>query len=68
MKIKKIISKSPNGQRMEVVAENKHGLLQTLHLHRFKSGWRYCKEYDYEKDEVRVFGAIEGFEEEEKEK
>ena len=53
---------------MEVVAENKHGLLQTLHLHRFKSGWRYCKEYDYEKDEVRVFGAIEGFEDEEKEK
>ena len=66
MKIKKVISKSPDGQRMEVIAENEHGLLRTLHLHRFKSGWRYCKEYDYERGEVRVFGAIQGSGEEEK--
>lgn len=39
MRVKKIISKSKDGQRMEVIAEDAEGKLQTLHLQRCGGEW-----------------------------
>jgi len=41
MKIKKVISKSKDGNRMEVIAEGQGGYLCTLHIHRHSDGWKY---------------------------
>jgi len=40
MKIKKIISKSKNGNRMEIIAINGEDL-RTLHVHLIQDKWRY---------------------------
>jgi len=40
MKVKKIISKNKNGNRMEVIAEE-GGIQKTLHIHRENNIWRY---------------------------
>ncbi len=42
MKIKKIISKSKDENRMEVIAEDAHGNLRTLHIQRYSKDWKYC--------------------------
>lgn len=46
MEIKQIISKSPDGNRMEVIAINSIDILRTLHIHKNSEGkWTYCVGY-----------------------
>lgn len=40
MKVKQIISKSKNENRMEVIAKD-NSTLQTLHIHRKNNIWKY---------------------------
>ena len=55
MKVKQIISKSKNGNRMEVIA--KEGDIQkTLHIHQKNKVWRYFDGCD--KKGNRVFSII----------
>jgi len=46
MKIKKIISKSKDGNRMEVIAGSYHGNLKTHHIHRHQKDWKYLAGYE----------------------
>jgi len=47
MKIKKVISKSRDGSRMEVITEHGKGILRTRHVHKNGNGkWRYCIGYE----------------------
>jgi len=46
MKIKKVISKSADGTRKEVILESSTGLLSTRHIHLDHDGkWRYLVGY-----------------------
>lgn len=46
MEIKRVISRSRDGLRMEVITEYGHGILRTRHIHRGSGGkWRYCSGY-----------------------
>ena len=47
MIVKQIISKSKNGNRMEVIAE-KDDIQKTLHIHQENSIWRYFAGCDKE--------------------
>ena len=55
MKVKRIISKSKNGNRMEVIAEE-GDIQKTLHIHQKNSIWRYFASCD--KKGNRVFSII----------
>ena len=47
MKLKKIISKSKDGNRMEAITEHGEGILRTRHLHKGGDGkWRYFDRYE----------------------
>lgn len=45
MKLEKIISKSKDGNRMEIIARDDFKNLKTLHVYRHSKGWRYCVGY-----------------------
>jgi len=46
MEIKRVISRSKDGSRMEVVTEHGNGILRMRHVHRGRDGkWRYCVGY-----------------------
>ena len=61
MKIHKIISKSKDDKRMEVVAIGKKGPYRTLHVHRYKKGWQYCAGFKLSlgKEKVMILKEIE---------
>ena len=46
MKVKKIISKSKDGNKMEVIAEVYHGNLKTFHIHRHSKKWKFFAGYE----------------------
>jgi len=47
MKVKKIISKNKDENRMEVIAEDKNGNLYTKHIRKSPDGrWKYCMNRD----------------------
>ena len=46
MKLKKIISKSKDGKRMEVIAEVYKGRLKTVHIQKHQKDWKYCAGYE----------------------
>ena len=47
MEIKRVISRSRDGLRMEVITEHGNGILRTRHIHRGGGGkWRYCAGYE----------------------
>jgi len=53
MKIKKIISKSKDKNRMEAITEHGEGILRTRHLHKGGDGkWRYFAGYDKNKKPI----------------
>jgi len=45
MKVKKIISKSKDGKRMEVIAIDGN-FLHTFHVHKHQKDWKYCAGYE----------------------
>jgi len=45
MKLEKIISKSKDGNRMEIIARDDFKNPKTLHVHRYSKGWKYCAGY-----------------------
>jgi len=45
VRVKKIISKSKDGDRMEVIAEDYHKNLKTLHVQRRSKKWKFCTGY-----------------------
>lgn len=55
MEVKQIISKSKEGNRMEVIAKD-DSTLQTLHIHRKNNIWRYFVYCD--KKGNKVFSVI----------
>ena len=46
MKVTKIISKSKDGKRMEVIAEVYDGRLKTVHIQKHPKDWRFCAGYE----------------------
>jgi len=47
MEIKRVISRSRDGLRMEVITEHGYGILRTRHVRRGGDGkWRYCTGYE----------------------
>lgn len=42
MKLDKIISKSKDGNRMEVIARDDFQNMKTLHIQQHSKKWRYC--------------------------
>ncbi len=42
MQLKSIISKSKNGEKMEITAIDKNNKLKTLHIQKYGEVWRYC--------------------------
>ena len=55
MIIKKIISKSRDGNRMEVIAKEDK-VLKTLHIHKENNIWRYFAGYD--KKDTKIYLPI----------
>jgi len=51
MRVERIISKSRDGNRMEVIGRDADGR-RTLHLHRKNDVWRYSVGYDREDKQV----------------
>lgn len=45
MEIEKIISKSKDGNKMEVTATNGN-FLNTLHIQKYPKEWKYCAGYE----------------------
>ena len=45
MKVKKIISKSKDGKRMEVIATDGN-FLHTFHVQKHQKDWKYCAGYE----------------------
>jgi len=45
MRVKEIISKSRDGDRMEVIAEDYHKNLKTIHVQRYSKKWKFCTGY-----------------------
>ena len=46
MKVKEIISKSKDGNKMEVIAEAYPGRLKTFHIQRYSKDWKCCAGYE----------------------
>ena len=46
MKVKKIISKSKDGEKMEVIAEVYNGRLKTVHIQKHSKDWKFCAGYE----------------------
>jgi len=57
MKLEKIISKSKDGNRMEIIARDDFKNLKTLHVHRYSKGWKYCVGY---KDDQPISRQLKG--------
>ena len=55
MQLRKIISKSKDGEKMEVIATEGH-FLHTFHIQRYSKDWKYCA--GYEKGRM-ILGKIE---------
>ena len=55
MKLRKIISKSKDGEKMEVIATDGN-FLRTLHIQKHQKDWKYCA--GYEKGRM-ILGKIE---------
>jgi hypothetical protein len=55
MIVKKIISKSKDGNRMEVIAKEDK-VLKTLHIHKENNIWRYFAGYD--KKDTKIYLPI----------
>jgi len=56
MKLTKIISKSKDEEKMEVIAEVYPGRLKTVHIQKHQKDWKYCA--GYEKGRM-ILGKIE---------
>jgi len=55
MEIKKIISKSKDGSRAEVIIENDNKTLMTKHIHgQSDDSWNYCSGWTFNSDKERV--------------
>ena len=58
MKIHKIISKSKDNNRMEVIAVDNNGYYKTLHLHRHGSDWKYYNVQHKDYRNILLKGSI----------
>jgi len=63
MKLEKIISKSRNGNRMEIIARDDFKNLKTLHVHRYSKGWKYCAGYQNDQPILRSIKSKDSREE-----
>jgi len=59
MNLEKIISKSRDGNRMEIIARDDFKNIKTLHVHRSSKGWRYCIGYKDDQPISRQLRRIE---------
>lgn len=59
MKIAKVISKSKNGRKMEVIGVDNDGVKRTLHVHKKASEWLYSIGVDARGKGKRTFGIIQ---------